>query len=108
MVCLQRKSSGRGRSNGSFSLAIPRSAILSHTILTLDYLYTFFFLYTIKAPSFVPRSSGVVSPLAKSAVLSQVYGSRSRSTGSSADIQMMPIGVPKVAYRVPGSQSADW
>jgi hypothetical protein len=21
---------------------------------------------------------------------------------------MMPIGVPKVAYRVPGSQSADW
>ena len=24
------------------------------------------------------------------------------------DITMMPIGVPKVAYRVPGSQSADW
>jgi hypothetical protein len=25
-----------------------------------------------------------------------------------ATITMMPIGVPKVAYRVPGSQSADW
>ena len=37
----------------------------------------------------------------------------SRSTTSSSrsmknDIVMMPIGVPKVAYRVPGSQSADW
>jgi hypothetical protein len=36
--------------------------------------------------------------------------SSSSSTGSTANqrITMMPIGVPKVAYRVPGSQSADW
>ena len=56
------------------------------------------------APSFVPRSHGVVSPLPKNVVASQVYGSSS----SRSNIKMMPIGVPKVAYRVPGSQQADW
>jgi len=66
------------------------------------------------APSFVPRSHGVVSPLSKSAVLQRVYGGGGGGTStqnhrrSNNDIRMMPIGVPKVAYRVPGSQSADW
>ena len=61
------------------------------------------------APSFVPRSHGVISPIPKQVVASQVYGSRaSRSTSGAASIKMMPIGVPKVAYRVPGSQQADW
>jgi hypothetical protein len=37
----------------------------------------------------------------------RVYG-RSSQNQKKADLTMMPIGVPKVAYRVPGSQSADW
>ena len=42
--------------------------------------------------------------------LSNVYGNTNVASASSRrnDIKMMPIGVPKVAYRVPGSQSADW
>lgn len=61
------------------------------------------------APSFVPRSHGVVSPLPKQVVASQVYGTRaSKSSSGAASVKMMPIGVPKVAYRVPGSQQADW
>jgi hypothetical protein len=46
----------------------------------------------------------------KAVVASRVHGGRrSSSSGSSSNqIKMMPIGVPKVAYRVPGSQSADW
>jgi hypothetical protein len=43
-----------------------------------------------------------VSPMPKQVVANRVYGPKRN------DIKMMPIGVPKVAYRVPGSQSADW
>jgi hypothetical protein len=57
------------------------------------------------APSFVPRSHGVVSPMPKNVIAASVYGTKSSSR---SDIKMMPIGVPKVAYRVPGSQQADW
>ena len=39
-------------------------------------------------------------------VLHSSNGGASRKHGN--QITMMPIGVPKVAYRVPGSQSADW
>lgn len=39
----------------------------------------------------------------KNVVARKIHGSSRRN-----DIKMMPIGVPKVAYRVPGSQSADW
>mmetsp|Transcript_32891 Transcript_32891/g.79961 ORF Transcript_32891/g.79961 Transcript_32891/m.79961 type:complete len:271 (+) Transcript_32891:162-974(+) len=66
---------------------------------------------TSYAPSFVPKSHGVVGPASKGAILSQVYGKRSTPSSMSsgaAGIKMMPIGVPKVAYRVPGSQQADW
>jgi hypothetical protein len=63
----------------------------------------------IIAPSFVPRHHGVVSHIPKNVIASQVYGSKSRKTSSgAASVKMMPIGVPKVAYRVPGSQQADW
>eukprot|EP00339_Tiarina_fusa_P029609 CAMPEP_0117021338 /NCGR_PEP_ID=MMETSP0472-20121206/16106_1 /TAXON_ID=693140 ORGANISM="Tiarina fusus, Strain LIS" /NCGR_SAMPLE_ID=MMETSP0472 /ASSEMBLY_ACC=CAM_ASM_000603 /LENGTH=249 /DNA_ID=CAMNT_0004726783 /DNA_START=92 /DNA_END=837 /DNA_ORIENTATION=- len=64
---------------------------------------------TAYAPSFVPKSHGVVAPLPKAVVASRVYGSQNRKVTSGAgSIKMMPIGVPKVAYRVPGSQQADW
>lgn len=61
------------------------------------------------APSFVPRSHGVISPMPKQVLASQVYGSsKAKRASGAASIKMMPIGVPKVAYRVPGSQQADW
>jgi len=60
------------------------------------------------APSFVPRhSSNIVSPMPKS-VTSLVQNRAVRNGFSSNTITMMPIGVPKVAYRVPGSAGADW
>lgn len=58
------------------------------------------------APSFVPRDHGAVTPISKNVAASHVFASNRRSRPN--DIKMMPIGVPKVAYRVPGSQSADW
>jgi hypothetical protein len=58
--------------------------------------------FFLPAPSFVPRSHGVISSSPKNVIASKMRGSN-RGT-----ITMMPIGVPKVAYRVPGSQSADW
>jgi hypothetical protein len=42
----------------------------------------------------------------KNVVASSVYSNNNNSYRG--QIKMMPIGVPKVAYRVPGSQSADW
>lgn len=63
---------------------------------------------TTTAPSFVPRSHGVVSHTPKNVVASRVYGGSAAANQRRNDIKMMPIGVPKVAYRVPGSQSADW
>merc|ERR1719444_661124 len=59
------------------------------------------------APSFVPRSNDIVAPMPK--IFSWKSGSKSRQIKSgAASVTMMPIGVPKVAYRVPGSQGADW
>lgn len=60
------------------------------------------------APSFVPRHNGIETS-GKKLLSSQGDGSRNRRQGSGASgLHMMPIGVPKVAYRVPGSQQADW
>lgn len=72
-----------------------------------------FFLYVCisnqnAAPSFVPRDHGVISPMPKNVIASKVFPSSRNSNRPSNQIKMMPIGVPKVAYRVPGSQSADW
>ena len=76
--------------------------VFSWPLLFLDTTFP-----NITAPSFVPRSHGVVSHMPKAVVASQVYGRRAVASRPN-DIKMMPIGVPKVAYRVPGSQSADW
>merc|ERR1711937_630398 len=35
-------------------------------------------------------------------------GIKDKVASGAASVKMMPIGVPKVAYRVPGSQQADW
>jgi ATP-dependent Clp endopeptidase proteolytic subunit ClpP len=43
-----------------------------------------------------PQASGRVAKVSTS------------NTGGAGGLVMMPIGVPKVAYRVPGSPSADW
>jgi hypothetical protein len=59
------------------------------------------------APSFVPRSNSVVAPMPKS-VRALVQNPIVKRQDSGNMIKMMPIGVPKVAYRVPGSQGADW
>ena len=61
---------------------------------------------SVSAPSFVPRND-VVATMPK-AVRDLARHSVSRQSGRKNDIKMMPIGVPKVAYRVPWSQGADW
>jgi hypothetical protein len=75
-----------------------------------------------KAPSFVPQRSSqshiVMAPLSKNLItlasISTMYDTTERSCSSSSNshrqgtITMMPIGVPKVAYRAPRSQQADW
>jgi len=38
----------------------------------------------------------------------EIYRTKTTASARRNDIKMMPIGVPKVAYRVPGSQQADW
>jgi hypothetical protein len=63
-------------------------------------------IFPFAASSFVPRDYGVVSTPVKNVM--NTYGRSSASSSRRNDIKMMPIGVPKVAYRVPGSQSADW
>lgn len=60
-----------------------------------------FYQYFILVPSFVPRSNSF-------GARSQQLSSPSSGSSRRNDIKMMPIGVPKVAYRIPGSQSADW
>mmetsp|Transcript_8337 Transcript_8337/g.12096 ORF Transcript_8337/g.12096 Transcript_8337/m.12096 type:complete len:259 (+) Transcript_8337:115-891(+) len=57
------------------------------------------------APSFVPNKN-VVNSIPKN--IRAIYQSQGSTSAKRNDIKMMPIGVPKVAYRVPGSQSADW
>lgn len=54
-------------------------------------------------PSFVPRQ-GITQKArgVTSLIRTNAHGGRKN------DIKMMPIGVPKVAYRVPGSAGADW
>eukprot|EP00560_Eucampia_antarctica_P006536 CAMPEP_0197826672 /NCGR_PEP_ID=MMETSP1437-20131217/3594_1 /TAXON_ID=49252 ORGANISM="Eucampia antarctica, Strain CCMP1452" /NCGR_SAMPLE_ID=MMETSP1437 /ASSEMBLY_ACC=CAM_ASM_001096 /LENGTH=269 /DNA_ID=CAMNT_0043427201 /DNA_START=47 /DNA_END=856 /DNA_ORIENTATION=- len=59
------------------------------------------------ANSFVPRHD-VVSPMPKAVRELAKHTNSNAQSGRKNDIKMMPIGVPKVAYRVPGSQGADW
>ena len=62
------------------------------------------------ASSFVPRAdSAIVAPMPKAVrELANVQLHTSTAHSNKHDLKMMPIGVPKVAYRVPGSQGADW
>lgn len=64
---------------------------------------------TCLSPCFVPQrnSRNTLSPRAHSS-WNSIDISMSSSRRKKNDLVMMPIGVPKVAYRVPGSQSADW
>jgi len=55
--------------------------------------------------TFVPKK-GVVSAAPKN--VGGMKSSRSMRSSMRNDIKMMPIGVPKVAYRVPGGQGAEW
>ncbi len=58
--------------------------------------------------TFVPKR-GIASPTPKGvAGLTNSGGGSIRSSSMRNDIKMMPIGVPKVAYRVPGGQGAEW
>lgn len=69
-----------------------------------------------RSPSFAPapsrasrwmlgsRSAGV----APTATFGPPAASARGARGGAGSLVMMPIGVPKVAYRVPGSGSADW
>lgn len=81
---------------------LPRPLLVGFTlaasILSLSSAY---------APSFVPRHGVSSMPKAVTS-LAKVNEARSRNKSSGNTIKMMPIGVPKVAYRVPGSPSADW
>ena len=81
------------------------SLLHSHSSMVIFHSISFFV-----APSFVPRHHGVTSMPKNVRALSNIYGGAGGSSSSKSrnDIKMMPIGVPKVAYRVPGSQSADW
>mmetsp|Transcript_6754 Transcript_6754/g.14881 ORF Transcript_6754/g.14881 Transcript_6754/m.14881 type:complete len:240 (+) Transcript_6754:179-898(+) len=52
------------------------------------------------------QKKGISQPMPKSV---QATSSRRGSSSSMRnDIKMMPIGVPKVAYRVPGSSGGEW
>jgi ATP-dependent Clp protease, protease subunit len=71
--------------------------------------------FCLLAPSFLPQrlsqSNVYMSPISKN--VASIAKSSSISSGNTRQrhqqtITMMPIGVPKVAYRVPGSQQADW
>mmetsp|Transcript_6447 Transcript_6447/g.10691 ORF Transcript_6447/g.10691 Transcript_6447/m.10691 type:complete len:263 (-) Transcript_6447:158-946(-) len=79
---------------------------MRQSILFLSCLVSFAAAY---APSFVPNQN-VVNSIPKNvrALYNAGANSATRSRSNSNQIKMMPIGVPKVAYRVPGSQSADW
>jgi len=57
-------------------------------------------------PSFLPSMRSAVTTYSRVGRL-QSFASTSGSTRRGT-VTMMPIGVPKVAYRIPGSQSADW
>jgi hypothetical protein len=74
--------------------------IPSHGVTTL---ITSSFCFAVS--TFVPKK-GIVSSGPTGVQGAKNSGSMRSSTRN--DIKMMPIGVPKVAYRVPGGQGAEW
>jgi len=81
---------------------ILRSTILTGLMVTA---ISSFRVVSAYAPSFVPRND-VTTAMPKA--VTKLVSPSTRQSISSNQITMMPIGVPKVAYRVPGSQGADW
>jgi len=84
-----------------------RGSVLLTTALTVTAgFFSILSFSSAYAPSFVPKHG--VSPMPNAVKsLARVNESR-RVNRSTKSIKMMPIGVPKVAYRVPGSPNADW
>jgi hypothetical protein len=72
--------------------------------LTIKHVLTQCFIYnSFIVSTFVPKK-GIVSSKPK-----QIITNNGRAnTSTRKDIKMMPIGVPKVAYRVPGGMGAEW
>jgi len=61
---------------------------------------------TAYAPSFLPSMHSAASTFSR---LGRIHSRLTTSVSTRrSTVTMMPIGVPKVAYRIPGSQSADW
>jgi len=81
--------------------------ILRTTVLTGLVVTAISFISAVSAygGSFVPRND-VTTAMPKS--VTNLVSPSTRQSISRNQITMMPIGVPKVAYRVPGSQGADW
>ena len=63
------------------------------------------FVTSVAVSSFVPKKG--FSPPGRKGVTG-MKSSRSTRSSMRNDITMMPIGVPKVAYRVPGGAGAEW
>eukprot|EP00593_Proboscia_inermis_P002828 CAMPEP_0171297886 /NCGR_PEP_ID=MMETSP0816-20121228/6632_1 /TAXON_ID=420281 /ORGANISM="Proboscia inermis, Strain CCAP1064/1" /LENGTH=262 /DNA_ID=CAMNT_0011772501 /DNA_START=22 /DNA_END=810 /DNA_ORIENTATION=- len=78
----------------TLGLSLLGRIALFATALSLTFAYT---------PPFVPRVG--ITPRARG--VTSLIRTNAHS-GRKNDIKMMPIGVPKVAYRVPGSSGADW
>lgn len=64
-------------------------------------------LYKSLVSTFVPKK-GIAATTPKGVAGLTNKGGSMRSSSMRNDIKMMPIGVPKVAYRVPGGQGAEW
>jgi ATP-dependent Clp endopeptidase proteolytic subunit ClpP len=99
------KNGGANRQHHHSNL-LHQSSLTMRVLLTIATLASFVGVVSGYATSFVPRQEGVSSMSKSVRALSNVYSPTRASSGNK--ITMMPIGVPKVAYRVPGSQSADW
>ena len=81
--------------------------MLCFVLRSTSQLTSIFIYINSTVSTFVPKHGVAPMPKAVSS-LAKVNQARSRNTNNKNSIKMMPIGVPKVAYRVPGSPSADW
>ncbi len=92
----------RDASVGLFSTSYP----LTHTHAHIAVAHRNTPLFFVTVSTFVPKK-GIASPSTKGVSGLKNSGGSMRSSMRN-DIKMMPIGVPKVAYRVPGGQGAEW
>ena len=82
-------------------------AIIVYHLEKCAHLTTVLIISFLSAVStFVPKK-GIAPPTPKAVTGLKSNGSSRRSSMRN-DIKMMPIGVPKVAYRVPGGMGAEW